>query len=306
MKAEKQQIKKQIKARIELRKQTKMGVRDKLRITGIPPKPIPVDLVSRNEIRTGIKKPNPIVYEIKDYGEYQKPENVDYDVLIYISSYNRYEKLRNILNQLYTQETKYSFKIIVMNDGSTDENYYNLNKEFPEIIYLQNEVNGGRALYWQTINTIFEELKNYSSYTVIQIDDDFILCNDFINILIDKFFELKAENNSYMGIKYHLASFNEVGDISKNVFDWKKTLQTLDGGSLFDPEFLKLFDYKLPNYHVWGQLYKYIREFGVMVYTFRESLAYHDGNFDSKMYPVGRINRKIYTKRFKNDSRNDI
>jgi len=267
-----------------------MNERDRERIYGKPNRPsasgIDVKLLTNAE-RTNLRS-----IHKKDIGS-NKP-TILYDIIICV------------LNQLFSQKTNYSFKVIIMNDGSTEKKYDNLKKEFPDIIYLERKINGGRRSYWETTNTIFEELRKYSSYAVIQIDDDFILCNDFINILIDKFFELKAENNSYMGIKYHLASFNEVGDISKNVFDWKKTLQTLDGGSLFDPEFLKLFDYKLPNYHVWGQLYKYIREFGVMVYTFRESLAYHDGNFDSKMYPVGRINRKIYTKRFKNDSRNDI
>ena len=58
MKSEKRQIKKQIKARIEVRKQTKMGIRDKLRTSGTPPRPIYVGLVSRNEIRRGVSNIN--------------------------------------------------------------------------------------------------------------------------------------------------------------------------------------------------------------------------------------------------------
>lgn len=311
-------IKKTIKRRIELTKKLqksskqviKMGVRDKLRQTAIPPKPVPVDLVSRNEVRSGIKKADPVVYEIKDYGTYMKPENVDYDVLIYISSFDRYEKLLNILNQLYSQETRYSFKIIVMNDGSTDRRYYYLKNKFSEIIYLKNKVNGGRALYWQTVNTIFEELKKYSSYAVIQIDDDFILAKDFINILMDKFFELKQENNSYMGIRYHIPSFNENEIITDDYFNRIKRFQAFDGGSMFDPEFLKLINYnikeinqnifkqKFQHSHVWTSLNNFIRELGVMVYSTRKSLAYHNGNEDSKMHPELRLTKKIYTKKF--------
>ena len=37
-----------------------------------------------------------------------------------ISSYNSYNKLIKILNSLTKQETKYSKKIILLNDGSTD------------------------------------------------------------------------------------------------------------------------------------------------------------------------------------------
>jgi len=43
------------------------------------------------------------------------------------------------------------------------------------------------------------------------------------------------------------------------------------------------------------------------VYTNRESLAYHDGNEDSQMYPHHRITRNIFTKNFIDDkSGNDI
>ena len=95
MKSGKKSIKKQIKKRIEISSQTKMGFRDGLKVGGkLPPKPLNVGLVGRHMIRTGVKKrmPEPIVYPIKDYGEYIKPETVDVDVVIYISSFNRYKK----------------------------------------------------------------------------------------------------------------------------------------------------------------------------------------------------------------------
>jgi len=57
MKCEKKNIKKIIKKRIKLPKQTKMGIRHNLRINGIPPKPIPVNL-NRNEIRRGVSNFN--------------------------------------------------------------------------------------------------------------------------------------------------------------------------------------------------------------------------------------------------------
>ena len=134
MKSEKKSIKKQIKARIELSKQTKMGIRDKLRIGGIPSKPIHVKLLTRMEMRMGVNKES-ITYEIKDYGEYIKPENVDYDVLIYISSFNRYKNVKGLLTQLFTQKSKYTFKVILMNDGSENRWYNQFPTMFPEIIY---------------------------------------------------------------------------------------------------------------------------------------------------------------------------
>lgn len=307
MRSEKRSTKKIIKKRIELN----MGIRDKLRASA---KPINVNLMDRFYLRTGVQKrmPEPIIYTIKDYGKYIKPENVDFDAILYISSFNRYDKLLNILKQLDSQETRYSYKIIIMNDGSTDKRYKDFKNIFPENIYLNNKVNGGQKYYWRTTNEIFNELKKYKTHAVIQIDDDFILCEDFINIIMDKFFEIKKENNSYMGIRYHSGSFDNDEIITEEYFDLKKRFQSFDGGSLFDSEFLKLFAYELnkekyQNIHMWATLNGYLRKFGVLVYTFRKSLAFHNGNEDSKMYPQYRDIRNIHTKNFIDDkSGNDI
>jgi len=307
-------IKKNIKKSIIIHTKEKMGVRDKLRQTAPPRKSINNDLVSRNEYRRGVvndkNDKNDITYEIKSYGKYLKPENVDFDVLIFISSFDRYEKLVGILTQLYSQKTDYLFKIIIMNDGSTDKRYSYLKNKFSEIIYLKNDFNGGRAFYWQTVNTIFKELKKYKSYAIIQIDDDFILTENFIDKLINKFFEIKQDNNAYMGIRYHIPSFNEDELINDEYFNPFKRFQGFDGGSMFDPEFLKLFNYeikkinqnvfnlKFQHSHVWSSLNDFVRYFGVMIYSTRKSLAYHNGNEDSKMHPELRRTKKIYTKNF--------
>lgn len=318
MKYEKKSIKKIIKRRMELPKQTKMnernklrmGVRDKFMITEKKHRPVAVDLVSRNFIRTGIKKNNYLPnkpyepYEIKDYGKYIKPKDVDYDTIIYISSYNRYEKLVNILNQLYSQKSDYSFKVIVMNDGSTDERYLNLENEFSNTIHLKNVENGGVEFYLKTINSIFQEIKKYRTLSVIQIDDDFILCKNFINILMNKFLELKEENNIYMGIRYHIHSYVKDMIYREDYFDITKKYQGFDGGSLYDIQFLQLFNYELiPQeeqymWHMWFVLNSLVKKLGVLVYTLRESLAFHNGNDDSKIHPESRKIKKLYTYNF--------
>ena len=91
MKSEKRSIKKKIKKIIlikqKLIKLNKIvGVRDKLRRGGTPPKPIQVGL-TRGEIRRGVGVKYHEPYEFKDYGKYIKPEFVDYDAIIIISSY---------------------------------------------------------------------------------------------------------------------------------------------------------------------------------------------------------------------------
>jgi predicted nucleic acid-binding protein len=62
--------------------------------------------------------------------KYIKKKSVDYDVIIVIGSYNRYEKVNRLINQLYTQETKYKYKVILYNDGSNDDNYDNIPNDY--------------------------------------------------------------------------------------------------------------------------------------------------------------------------------
>jgi hypothetical protein len=264
--------------------------------------------------RTGIDLNKTHYYPIKDYGQYIKPEIVDCDVIIYVSSYDRYEKLMKILSQLYTQKTIYSFKIIVMNDGSTDKRYKNIKMVFPSTTVLTNKINGGKAFYWRTINRIFQTIKLFNTYAVIQIDDDFVLCNNFINKLMNEFFKLKEKNNSYMGIRYHIPIYKKNEVIDDTLFDVAKNC--FDGGSLFDIQFLKLIDYNIneidpkvfkdsyQHSHVWSSLNDLVKKHGVQVYRTRESFAFHDGNEDSKMHPELRLKKKIYTGRFADDGNN--
>lgn len=126
---------------------------------------------------------------LRDYGKYVKEENVDYDVVICVTSFERYVKVRRILKQLHSQPTKYTFKFCLMNDASTDKRYDTLVEEFPNIVYLKNEVNGGKKEYWKTVNKLWAEGSKYNCHGFLQIDDDFILCNNFLDTLMDEFFK---------------------------------------------------------------------------------------------------------------------
>ena len=77
---------------------------------------------------------------------------------------------------------------------------------------------------------------------------------------------------------------------------------------MFDDKFLKLFDHyidigdKLIAAHTstffWDTIVKHIRTFGVKVHRTPKSLAWHDGNFDSKLNYVARMSKKSNTKNF--------
>lgn len=68
-----------------------------------------------NFVSSNKKTHSDISVVLKDYGQYKKEASVDFDVVICVTSYERYVKLRRIIQQLYTQETRYTFKFILLN-----------------------------------------------------------------------------------------------------------------------------------------------------------------------------------------------
>jgi hypothetical protein len=333
MKRVKKNIKKTIKKRIELtnrelnNKQPRQNnniVLNKNRV-GLPkPKNEKGNLKTVEQIRKGEsyvderlkkrigkqKKINKKVYNDNNITsnffnkKYIKRNYVDYDCIIIISSYERYNKLYSILNQLYTQKTDYIFKTIIINDGSNDKRYKSLVNLFNNIDYLENDINNGKRMYWKTINKLFKKASEYKSHAVIQIDDDFILCDNFINKLMDLFFKVKEENNKYVAIYYH-----NVG-IKLEAKRWGLS-QWLDGGSLFDTYFLEKIKYKIDNISnrrwirsfnassgVWMQVSSKINKNECLVYQPELSYALHNGNDKSMMNSELRKIKPIETKYF--------
>jgi len=242
---------------------------------------------------------------------YKKIKNTDYDTIIIIPSFNRFEKLDGLLTQLYEQNTKFKFKVIVYNDGSTDINYVNLPKKYTDIIYLSSEINNGKFNYWKTINILFDEVSKYTSYSVIQIDDDFILCDNFIDNLMAEYFKSKKIDNKYIAIHYHNNTLDKNG--KKN---WWGYDHGIDGGAIFDFNFLKEIDFKLEpipksrwdlnpllSSGVWYQITELINVNSLLTYKLTHSLAYHNGNGDSKMNPIVRNKNPLKTPDFKNNDK---
>lgn len=243
---------------------------------------------------------------LKDYGIYEMEENVDYDVVICVSSFERYTKARRILRQLHTQESKYRFKFCLMNDSSTDERYDNLKNEFPDIDYIKNDINGGKKEYWKTVNKLWSVGSKYNCHAFLQIDDDFILCNNFLDRLLDEFFKKKVEDNHYMAFTYHLYGYDKNTPLPEW---WRNNISVaIDGGTMFDNRFLKLINHRVDigekiiaahtSTFFWDTIVGHFRELGVRVYRMPKSLAWHDGNFDSKLNFQARKTKKSYTKEF--------
>ncbi len=312
MKKGKVDIKKTIQKRLELRQeqvkknnQVVMNKRDILRTTGTPPpvQPIRVGLVNRNDIRLGIDTSN---YEDIIPPKYQKKAYVDYDVVICIPSYNRYEKVKRLVSQFYKQPTKYTFKIVLLNDGSDDPNYDTLTTEFSEIIYLKNEKPNGKVLHWYCYNQMWDMVRDIQCHTILQMDDDFILSDNFLNTIVDLFFELKEQDNKMMAVAPHLWSFKKYTENE----NWWSRRDFVDGIALIDDFVIKRMRYKMnpvdiektqkPGVAVgaWIQIANAIKYMCGWIYRTKNSLVYHDGNDDSKLHGNVRKGGGVYTQKY--------
>jgi glycosyltransferase involved in cell wall biosynthesis len=279
----------------------KMNEVDRLRIYGLPKKStLPV-----GELAKQVKMPVSIDYSV---GKYKKRAFVDYDVVICIPSYERYEKVRRLISQFYKQLTKYTFKIILLNDGSTDIRYDTLIEEFPNIIYLKNEKPNGKILHWYCYSQMWKQLKNITCHAVLQMDDDFLISDNFLNTIIDLFFCVKEKNNGVMAIAPHLWSSNEVCNDEPW---WKINNHFVDGIALIDDEVIKRMNYEMKpvdnnklkegsSAFAWSQIGDVIKEMRCVVYRTPNSLVYHDGNLDSKLHGEHRKKSggKVFTQKY--------
>jgi hypothetical protein len=247
-------------------------------------------------------------YELLKSGGYIKMSDVDYDVIICISSNNRYDKVTRLLDQFFSQKSKYSFKIVFLDDASIDPQYKNIEKNYPQLDYYCNTKNNGRDLYWYTVTQLWQNMKIYKSNTVLMIDDDFIICNNFLNILNDFFFYVKTENNNVVAIAPHLHSYS----MNFKFRDWWYNQYSVDGISLFDRKFLESFDYRLQpvsveqlnserHAHGWSQIQNKILIEDKMAYKTKYSIAFHDGNDESILGKGNNKKAKAYTYNYMKD-----
>lgn len=232
----------------------------------------------------------------------------DHDLIICIPSYNRYKKVTRLLDQFYCQPTKYSFKIILLNDGSTDKRYNDIPYFYTGVTYLKNETPNGKILHWYNYNQLWSVMEKFNTNCVLQMDDDFILCDDFLDIIMDLYHREKVKNSKFCGITPHLWSFIKKAEYES----WWESKIFVDGIALLDLKLIKFLKYGLQPINVeevsktgvpvraWSQITEAVSRFGGYFYRTKHSLVFHDGNNDSKLHSDVK-NRGVYTQKFIKD-----
>ena len=146
--------------------------------------------------------------------------------------------------------------------------------------------------HWYCYSQLWEFLKDIKCHVVLQMDDDFILSDNFLNTIIDLFFHLKETDNTMMAIAPHIWSFKKECELEK----WWSRRDFVDGIALIDDVVIRNMEYKMkpvdaeavskPGVPVraWTQISKKISEMNCWIYRTDSSLVYHDGNDDSKLH----------------------
>jgi len=169
-------IKKSIKRSVGIRNEsTKMNERNKLRTSGTPPKPVRVDLLSRNDIRLGAKFPTGGLPKLKELSlEYNK--NVCNMVGVLIVNLNNLQLTRNCIDSLKKQINT-NFKIYLFDQNSDEQGTGK---------YLTQCEKNGIEVFRHTENVPLNHLwNNFRNVTDCEylcfLNNDVVLTNTFID-----------------------------------------------------------------------------------------------------------------------------
>jgi len=208
--------------------------------------------------------------------------------IIAIPTYNRFDKLTNLINQIQEQDKLNECQIIIYNDASTDSRYDNIRELYPNIIYLKGEKNNGKIKFWVTINSLLQEVKKYDYDRLIFLADDLKLFDNFLQFI------KQNHNQNFINLfiyqpycKQWLLPHWVDGAFSSPKCFWEQinyTIQPIPESRFKDTTI---------SSGVWQQISTQINKLKYNVYYPHYSLTEHDGNEDSKMHPQHRIKTPI-------------
>lgn len=242
---------------------------------------------------------------------YKYPDNLNFDkeldVVICIPSKDRYDLIIRLLNQFYTQLTNFKFQIILLNDGSSDTRYLDLINIYPQLIYIHNEKSNNKLYHWYCYNQMWDVVRKLKTKFLLQMDDDFLLSDEFLNNIINIYHYSFIENEKVGAVSPHLWSFSKE-QINEN---WWTDNKIVDGIALIDINIIKISNYSLspvnanvikPGFSVgvWSQISYLIVKANRIINRTKNSLVYHCEFIESKLHGDYRINgnKLIYTKKY--------
>lgn len=219
------------------------------------------------------------------------------DYLFLIPTYERYDMLVDLINQINEQCEGMEYKIAVMDDCSKDYRYNNLGIEYPNVIYKSNPTNLGKLGFVTTINKLFEESKNNQAKHYVFLADDLALSKNFIPYISDLF------DKGHKIINFFL--FQDRIYTNWGYRYW------VDGAFAINHEMLSKLDKPLvgqqtkvvPSSGVWRDFTRRMDTIMAPVYYPKYSFVDHLGHTDSTMHPEDRKKSPVFITNYIDDNK---
>lgn len=202
--------------------------------------------------------------------------NKKYDFVYIIPTYERYDKIKPLIDQIFEQVD--NCLIIINDDNSKDPRYQTFKTYNSNLIYLKNENNLGKSGFWMTINSLFNEMEKYEFKYGVMLGDDFELVDDFQKRLL-----------SYINDDDVVRLFTQTS-VSTTNWGFKNWV---DGAFCAPYKFFKKLNFELfpiirrgrtSSSGVGTQMSRRLTNLNFVVKNYG-SLIIHNGNEDSKMHP---------------------
>ena len=211
------------------------------------------------------------------------------DYLFLIPTYERYDMLIDLFNQIDEQCVNFKYKIVVIDDSSKDSRYTNISR--PNLIYKRNEINLGKDGFYKTINQLLDFTKVENSKYYIFLADDLKLSNNFINYIDDLFNKGNEVINFFLFFDEIYTNWglnNWVDGAFAITHDILMKLNTPISGKS---------DIILPSSGVWRNFSKRLNNTS-SVYFPKHSLVDHLGHTESNMHEEDRRKNPVFIKNF--------
>lgn len=226
--------------------------------------------------------------------------NSSQNIFISICTFNRSETLKNLLTDILNQKTSVNFFISIFDDNS-EENYSFINDfKGSKLVYYKSRVNNGKQRYWVNINHQLKLFQSLGFDYFLQMDDDFLICDNFLDLCIENIKNHTSVNKKTMAMRIHK-------DFRANKIIWG-TKNWVDGGTLYKRAFFENIGFKINPINekrwvfykklssgVWEQLSRKMQKYGWAAKNTNKSLVYHIGYAESKMNPEARKKINIKT-----------
>ena len=206
---------------------------------------------------------------------------------ILIPSYNRYDMLVMMINQLFNFDE--DIIITVYDDASSDYRYKSLDNISDKLRVIHNDENNGKMGFYKTINELINANDNIDSEYTIFINDDMELSAYFFDVAKELMVDNKMVNLLTV-LDHPVKNYIDGNFISET--ELFKSLGKIN--PVPKSHFTKLY----VSSGVWGQMNDRIKDNNYYVLIPDFSLIKHLGHTDSVMHPQLRKSTPWHTNNF--------